>query len=291
MFKEDFTLKNFNLKKIKYLMKTGVKRIFFLDYGWLAGEKGWFIPDPATVMERGVAKVTEWVDIPVTGALIEHKDGNILFDTGVHPEAAEKWPKPVFDVFPVTNFNKNENTVEKQLGKIGLKTSDIHFIVLSHLHLDHVGQAYVFRDHNTPLIVHKKELQAALYRIWMNKGGGYLELDLMALKGANWHIIEGEFLELLPGVEIHFSGGHTPGHVILKVVTDAGNTYIFAGDFFHLFEEYELENKGWLLENKEEYISNTKKIKLWARRPNAKVIISHDTKFWEKYPKPPKYLE
>jgi hypothetical protein len=40
-------------------MKTGVKRIFLLDYGWLAGEKGWFIPDPATIMERGAAKVTE----------------------------------------------------------------------------------------------------------------------------------------------------------------------------------------------------------------------------------------
>jgi glyoxylase-like metal-dependent hydrolase (beta-lactamase superfamily II) len=272
-------------------MATGVKRIYMLDFGMLAGERGWFIPDPAMIMERGKPKPAEWVDIPVTGAIIEHKDGIILFDTGVHPEAAEKWPKPTFNVFPVTSFKKEEHTIENQLKKINLTTRDVAFVVFSHLHLDHAGQAFIFKDHNTPMVVHRKELQTALYRIWMNKGGAYLDLDLMSLKGANWFVYDGEFLELLPGVEIHFSGGHTPGHVILKILTDAGNTYIFTGDFVHLSEEYEVENKGWLLENREDYIANLKKIKLWAKRSKAKVVISHDPQFWEKYPRAPSYLE
>jgi Zn-dependent hydrolases, including glyoxylases len=270
---------------------SNVKKIYLLDFGFLAGERGWFIPDPAMILERGKSKVTEWIDIPVTGAVIEHKDGIILFDTGVNPEAAEKWPKPTFNVFPVTSFKKEENTIENQLKKINLSTRDISFIVFSHLHLDHAGQAYVFKDHNTPLLVHRKELQTALYRLWMNKGGAYVDVDLMALKGANWFTYDSEMFEILPGIEIHFSGGHTPGHVIMKVSTQAGNTYIFTGDFVHLPEEYEVENKGWLLENKEEYIANLKKIKVWASAKNVKVIISHDPSFWNKYPKAPKYLE
>jgi len=271
-------------------MKTGVKKIYLLDFGMLSAEKGWFVPDPAMVFERGIPKQATWIDIPVPGALIEHKDGIVLFDTGVHPEAAEKWPKPVFNVFPVTGFT-NENTIENQLKKVGFTTKDIHFVVFSHLHLDHAGQAYVFMEHKTPFIVHKKELQTALYRIWMGKGGAYVELDIMALKGANWFIFDGEYLEILPGIELYFSGGHTPGHIIMKVNTDEGNSYIFTGDFVHLPEEYEVENKGWLLEDREEYIANIKKIKLFAKRPNTKVVISHDPDLWKKYPKAPDYLK
>lgn len=41
-------------------------------------------------------------------------------------------------VFPVTKFS-DENRMENQLRQIGLKPEDIHFIVFSHLHLDHTG--------------------------------------------------------------------------------------------------------------------------------------------------------
>ncbi|MEM1650049.1 MAG: hypothetical protein QXX47_04165, partial [Sulfolobales archaeon] len=71
---------------------TGVKKIYLLDYGVLAGEPGWFIPNPLLYVEIGdISKIADkhkWIEIPVTGALIEHKDGVVLFDTGSHPEAS-----------------------------------------------------------------------------------------------------------------------------------------------------------------------------------------------------------
>ncbi|MCE4621537.1 MAG: N-acyl homoserine lactonase family protein [Desulfurococcales archaeon] len=271
-------------------MGSGVKRVYLLDYGILSGDINWFLPQPSTIDERGKTREVKWVDTPVIGAVIEHKDGIVLLDTGSNPEAEKVWPKASWSVFPMTKFT-DENRLENQLKLIGLKPEDIHFVVFTHLHLDHAGQAYIFRDLNTPLIAHKRELQYALYMIWIGKAGAYLPVDLEPLKGAAWHTFDGEHLEVLPGIDLYLVGGHTPGSIIMKVTTDAGNTYIFTGDFVHLPDELEAEAKGWLLGDAEEWYTNIRKLKLLARRPRTNLIISHDPKLWEKYPKAPKHLE
>jgi len=266
------------------------KKIYLLDFGWLAGEIGWFLPSPETLPEKGVSKVKKWVEIPVIGAVVEHKDGIILFDTGSHPEAEKVWPESVWNVFPMTKFT-DENRLENQLKLIGLKPEDISFVVFSHLHLDHAGQAYIFSDLNTPLITHKKELSYATYLMWIGKTGAYLPQDLEPLRGKPWFCFDGERFELLPGVELIWVGGHTPGSIIMRVQTEAGKTYVFTGDFIHLPEELEVEAKGWLLADAEEYLTNLRKLKLMVKRPNTYMVISHDPKLWEKYPKAPKALE
>ena len=273
--------------------ETGVKRVYLLDYGVLAGEPGWFIPNPLLYVEMGdvrrIAEKHKWVEIPVTGALVEHRDGYVLFDTGSHPEASKVWTQATWQVFPMVKFS-DENRVENQLKLVGLKPEDVTFIVLSHMHLDHLGQAYVFKDAKTPLIVHKKEIQNALYFYWLNRIGAYQPVDLEALKGSNWYPVDVTHFELLPGVEIIWVGAHTPGSIMLRVTTNEGNSYVFTGDFTHLPQELEVENKGWLLADLDEYISGMKLLKLMLKRPRTNVVISHDPDLWSKYPKAPKFL-
>ncbi|MEZ0289679.1 MAG: N-acyl homoserine lactonase family protein [Sulfolobales archaeon] len=251
---------------------------------------GWFIPDPAVIQERGVSKPATWVDIPVTGALIEHRDGVVLIDTGSHPEAERMWPKASWSVFPMTKFSE-ENKLENQLKLAGYKPSDIHFVIFTHLHLDHAGQAYVLRDHGVTYVMHERELKHALYMMWLGKTGAYVPTDLEALRGANIHPISDEYIEFLPGIEIYRFGGHTPGSIVIKVSTERGNEYVFTGDFLHLPRELEVESKGWLLGNYEEFLRGVKLLKLWSRRPSVRLVISHDPDLWSKYPKAPKHLE
>jgi hypothetical protein len=61
----------------------GFRRIYLLDYGWLAGDGEWFLPGwgAATYSEREPKRV--WVEFPVFGALLDTDVGYILFDTGV----------------------------------------------------------------------------------------------------------------------------------------------------------------------------------------------------------------
>ncbi|WP_235185581.1 MBL fold metallo-hydrolase [Candidatus Acidianus copahuensis] len=136
------------------------------------------------------------------------------------------------------------------------------------------------------IITHVKELDFALRMIWLGKGGVYLPSDLEALKGGNWFPINTDHFELLPGVNIYWVGGHTPGSIMLSVESEKGNV-IFTGDFIHLPDELNVEMKGWLLMDSDEYLNGMKRLKLMMRRPNTKLVISHDPKIWEKYPKAP----
>jgi glyoxylase-like metal-dependent hydrolase (beta-lactamase superfamily II) len=155
--------------------------------------------------------------------------------------------------------------------------------------LDHAGGAYIFAP-KTPLIAHKKELMYVLYLIWLGNTGVYQPVDLEPLKGASWHTFDGESFELLPGIDLMFVGGYTPGSIIVRMVTDTGKAYIFTGDFIHLPLEIEVESKGWLLSDVDEWLTSLRKLKLLAMRPNTHLVIAHDPKLWEKYPKAPKAL-
>ncbi|MCS7106715.1 MAG: N-acyl homoserine lactonase family protein [Acidilobaceae archaeon] len=274
-------------------LETGVRRIYLLDFGILAGEPGWFVPNPMLYVEMGNVQELErkhkWIEIPVSGALVEHKDGYVLYDTGGHPEASKVWTQATFNAFPVVKFTEN-NRLENQLKLVGLRPEDITYVVFSHMHLDHIGQAYLFKEAGVPLVVHKKELQHALYLYWMGKVGGYQPVDLEALKGANWFPLDLPRFELLPGVELIWVGAHTPGSMMMKVTTDEGNTYVFTGDFTHIPQEIELESKGWLLGDFEEFLSGMKMLKLMLRRPRTQAILGHDPHLWEKHPRAPKFL-
>lgn len=281
---------HYRLCDIMAVSKTGVKRLFLLDYGTVACDLGWIIPNPSRASERGTSRPVQWVEGPVSGALIEHRDGVILVDTGSHPEAEKVWPKDAWEYFPMTRFTA-ENLLENQLKLAGYKPEDIHFVVFTHLHLDHAGQAYKLRDYKPLFIMHEDELKHALYMIWLGKIGAYLPQDLEALKGANIFTFADSYLELLPGIELYRFGGHTPGSIVMKVTTDTGNTYILAGDFIHSPLELELETKGWLLGNYEEFLRGIKIVKLWLKRLNTRLITCHDPDIWNKYPKAPKHLE
>ncbi|BCU66909.1 N-acyl homoserine lactonase AttM [Sulfolobales archaeon HS-7] len=262
------------------------EKIYLLDLGWLGGDLGWFLPGAAggalTNSNKNVKRT--WVEIPVTAAVVMHKDGVVLFDTGISPLAMKTHAPGLMEAFPITKFN-DDNFIERQLANIGLVPGDISFIVISHLHLDHIGQAAIFKDYKVPIVVQKRELEYALSMIWQGKGGAYDQADLVPLMGASWHPIDDKKFELMDGITLEFTGGHTPGHQVMIAETNSGSTYVFTGDYIHLPEEHEIEAKGWLLGDADEWHSYIRKLKLIEKSRKAKLVISHDPKLWDKYPK------
>ncbi|ACP37320.1 beta-lactamase domain protein [Sulfolobus islandicus M.14.25] len=279
-----------NLNHQNNKRNMNVNKVYLLDQGKISADLAWFLPTPMTEEEMRNPKPRSWTDVSVMSAVIEHKDGIILFDTGISEKVKEKWPQIALSVFPVTKFS-DENRMENQLRQIGLKPEDIHFIVFSHLHLDHTGNLDLFRSAKPAVIVHEKELKYSLLNVWLNKPVPYLLKDLEILREMNVVPMSTDYLELLPGVDLYLFGGHTPGSIMLKVRTQNDNNYIFTGDFIHLPDELDFESKGWLLGNAEEYYTRIRLLKALMKLPRTNVIITHDPKLWDKYPKAPKELK
>ncbi|MDR2871634.1 MAG: MBL fold metallo-hydrolase [Xanthomonadaceae bacterium] len=104
------------------------------------------------LFEAGYCTHAEWAarkggsrhrcQFPALAALIRHPDvGAILFDTGYSEaflRATEHMPERLYRVATPVQLRPGES-LREQLRGIGLPSSDIRMIVLSHLHGDHVG--------------------------------------------------------------------------------------------------------------------------------------------------------
>ena len=91
---------------------------------------------------------TEWM--PVYCWVIEHPEGNILIDTG---ENARVRDDGYFDCDPTNGWvnkrilrfdTQRDQEIDRQLAALGLSPKDIRWVVLTHLHLDHVDGLHHF---------------------------------------------------------------------------------------------------------------------------------------------------
>ena len=81
---------------------------------------------------------------PVWSALLRTPEGNILFDTGLHPVHIAR-PDATFGAQPsMTVVMEDVDAVVARLGSIGITPADISVVVNSHLHFDHAGNNGAF---------------------------------------------------------------------------------------------------------------------------------------------------
>ena len=91
----------------------------------------------------------DWIWLPVSAYLIEHPKGRILVDTGWHREMS---PDGVYNrkaqikslgSWQIYMVNQGRiakgQAIDEQLAKMGLKPSDIDYVLLTHLDCDHVN--------------------------------------------------------------------------------------------------------------------------------------------------------
>lgn len=139
----------------------------------------------------------------------------VLVDTGIGPAgtAASGWLGTA-------------GRLPDLLSAVGLETSDIGLVVLTHLHLDHVG--WNVRPDGTPLfasaryVVQHDELAAA------NEAQPSYQQQLAPLLAAGQvQVVDGE-VEVLPGVRLLPTPGHTVGHqsVLVENVLLAGDAFV-----------------------------------------------------------------
>ena len=175
------------------------------------------------------------VTIPFVGYLITGGEEPVLVDTG--SRASIDWA-----AFGMDYQSGPEMTVTAQLARFGLRPSDVRHVLHTHAHLDHSGQDDLF-PMSTTVGITRAEMEFAASGIM---GPGMYTaadtkhlIDRLHTPGAmRLFDVDGTFEEeVIPGVAVRLSGGHTPGSLSVLVETDDGLANI-AGDIaYHIGDQ------------------------------------------------------
>jgi N-acyl homoserine lactone hydrolase len=135
--------------------------------------------------------------------LIEGASKNVLVDAGCPADFLNSVGFPA----------KHISTQEEELAKVGLTTDDIDLVILTHLHLDHAKDWDKFK--NATFVVQKSELEFAANPHPI-QAGWFVQIPQDRL----W-IVDGDE-EILEGIRVLHTPGHTPGAQSVLIDTDKG---------------------------------------------------------------------
>ncbi len=232
-----------------------------------------------------------WVKIPICAYAIEHRDGLVLFDTGLDPAICSD-PNYIssaigrFLLRRIFRFHISaEDSLDKQLQANNLSAAEVSKVIVSHLHFDHIGG--IRHVPQAQLLVSLQEWQRLSEphpeRDWILRE--HIQLPeakwqpieftptddpLLAPFGACYDVMADQSLILLP------TPGHTPGSMSLLVRSRGIPPLLLVGDL-----SYELR---LLREDKTPGVGDAKQLKasfakvraLQRQLPELVVLPSHD---------------
>lgn len=161
------------------------------------------------------------VAFPILAWYVTDGTAKYLVDTGGTP--------------PDHRYQPYTRTVEQDpvaaLARLGVRPEEITDVVLTHLHWDHAGSNHLFP--NARFHVQREELRYAAAPMRIHEGS----YDYDVVFRTRYAIVDGD-RELLPGISVITTPGHSPGSQSVIVNTKAGG-YLIAGDLIGLYECYE----------------------------------------------------
>jgi glyoxylase-like metal-dependent hydrolase (beta-lactamase superfamily II) len=181
--------------------------------------------DTAGLLEGATGKIR----VPVPAYLIEHEGSVVVFDAGLHPDLGDHQSERFEEVSQ--DFGcllPPQATLSARLRSCGVEPAEVEYLVISHMHFDHVGGSVMVKD--AEMVVQRAEWLAAVADL---DGEIYMPADVDGerphqLLDGEWDIFNDGRLVVTP------TTGHTPGHQSLRVVTDDGSTIVLCGDACYL---------------------------------------------------------
>ena len=205
--------------------------------------------------------------------VIRHGSEILLWDTGF--PAALKGKSTDMGALIV----RVDRTIPEQLATLGLKSSDVGIVGISHMHGDHTGQAADFPQ--AKLLIGKKDLEASKgpkdpFGPWRGA-----DANVQAMEGGDIDVFgDGSVIVLnLPG--------HTPSHIALLVKLASGNVML-SGDLYHSTMARQLKGVPPFNTSRAETLASIDRFERLARSYRAKVIIQHEPADIAKLPSFPK---
>jgi glyoxylase-like metal-dependent hydrolase (beta-lactamase superfamily II) len=261
-----------------YRIKPIPTGLFGLDGGAMFGTVPkvlWEKTNPADDHNR--------IEMEARALLLDGGPGKrILIDCGIGGDFVAKYGEKVGSKFSEMYSVSASSSVEKSLAAQGLTTKDINHVILTHLHFDHCGGATKFDGQtlvptfeNARYYVQRENYETAM-KPNIREKASYYAPNFEPLKVAGvLQFLEGRTDNLLPGISVLTTNGHTHMQQVVKV-TDGAQTLLYCGDLIPTSTHvrlawvmgYDLEPLK-LIEEKRELLTQ-------AARENWTLFFEHD---------------
>lgn len=190
---------------------------------------------------------------------IRRREGVLLFDTGFgfgSQELDERYHptcRPMADV----------------LGEAAIRKSEIDLIANCHLHADHAGQNATFPG--IPIHVQRAELAIA-------RAGDYTILEWVDGPGVQYLEADGDH-DLVPGIRVMATPGHSPGHESLVVDQPDGPVVLSGQAVYGLDEWRGTHGREGRTSARDQAAYGASLERLRAIEP-SRVLVAHDRRPW-----------
>ncbi|MGX7069703.1 N-acyl homoserine lactonase family protein [Gemella bergeri] len=223
------------------------------------------------------------ISIPVSVYLIEHPRGLILIDTGWHINNRTHQIKNLLFQYPVNKADlPSGQAVTEQLEKLGYKSEDLDYVLLSHLHCDHADGLRLVKNAKK-IMVSEEEWQAA--------NSNKIKYLSHEWKGVNIETFElektgagpfGKSFDLFGdgSVEMIWIPGHSKGLCATKVKSLNDEHYVLlASDAGYAARSWEENLTPGVVENREQAQKSLDWVKTHTINENCiEVLANHDDK-------------
>lgn len=177
------------------------------------------------------------IPMEARGLLLKSPGRNILIDTGNGADFVLKYGEKLGTKFAeMYNIDDEGPSLKKSLAAAGLGFGDVTDVILTHLHFDHAGGATNERDGkvaptfpNAKYYVQRRNLETAS-KPNLRERASYFAANFQPLIDAGvLRLLDGDVENLLPGISVHVSDGHTQGQQMVRV-SDGTKTLLYCGD-------------------------------------------------------------
>lgn len=248
--------------------------IRILDHGSMHCDLAWLVlkPELTLASRSNPAMPRLWVESPAHSVLIEHPDGRILWDTAPPRDWERRWAVAGNqEYFPYDGVSEDQH-LDRQLASVGLGLEAIDIVIVSHLHADHVGNLRALCEAGATPYVTKDELDGAL-GFDGEFHGAHLKSDYQGLPFVTFSGDE----EIVPGVHVLQTPGHTWGTASLQVDLPRSGTMMFTSDAIYRTENYGPPPVGSaIVWDNRQWQSSVEKLRHAATMTDATLLFGHD---------------
>jgi glyoxylase-like metal-dependent hydrolase (beta-lactamase superfamily II) len=237
---------------------------------------------PRTLWERKIPPdAKNRIPLGMRCLLVEHPDALVLVDTGVGDKESEKFAG-IYGIENAPIGGAGPTQLESALAEVGFSPSDVTLVIDSHLHFDHAGGNTRRGEDGVPVLSFPHARYVVRRGEWdwahhtnERTAASYFAHNYDPVHAAGRLELVDDDREVLPGISLRHTPGHTPHHQGI-LVESGGERLFFLADLAPTAAHVPLP---WIMAyDVEPLVTLETKRRVWAEAASERwtVMFEHD---------------